>query len=575
MELAKAYVQIIPTTEGIKNNLVDALGGDAAKDAGASTGATWSSAFSAAFSNPILQVAKTAFEVVAAGAIAAGGAYAGMLTSSIKNYSEYEQLVGGSELMFGKAYDFIAEKASTAYKDVQISQSEYLKQVNGFAVGLKTAMDGDEQAAAELADRIIRAEADVVAATGKDRESVENAFNGIMRNNFTMLDNLGLGINATKEGMQAVIDEVNEWNAQNGKVTNYAIDNIADVQSALVDYVEKQGMANYAAMEGSTTIQGSFASLKAAFSDLMTGLSDESANIPQLTGQVVTQVFGVVDLLLPRINQFGIGLSNAFVELAKGIAARLPDIIDGFQGFMDTLYENIPVIFENIGKAMPYMVEIGMTLIEMVIQGMVASQSAGGEAVLSIIAGITETLDEQWDNILLLGGILVTNLLEGISSMRETIIPKARELIDTILDSIGEMLPDMLDMGVQLTSELVAGISTHFAEWLANGGVTDLIEGFNTIWNAFDWGALGSTVVDLIISSISSGAGRIWETIKDAVLGNSTAASAITSTANATKNVIAKASEVSVNISGNVKKFLNASTTTTQRRNAAYGYAVR
>ena len=575
MELAKAYVQIIPTTEGIKNNLVDALGGDAAKDAGASTGATWSSAFSAAFSNPILQVAKTAFEVVAAGAIAAGGAYAGMLTSSIKNYSEYEQLVGGSELMFGEAYDFIAEKASTAYKDVQISQSEYLKQVNGFAVGLKTAMNGDEQAAAELADRIIRAEADVVAATGKDREAVENAFNGIMRNNFTMLDNLGLGINATKEGMQAVIDEVNEWNAQNGKVTNYAIDNIADVQSALVDYVEKQGMANYAAMEGSTTIQGSFASLKAAFSDLMTGLSDESANIPQLTGQVVTQVFGVVDLLLPRINQFGIGLSNAFVELTKGIAARLPDIIDGFQGFMDALYESIPVIFENIGKAMPYMVEIGMTLIEMVIQGMVASQSAGGEAVLSIIAGITETLEEQWDNILLLGGILVTNLLEGILSMRETIIPKARELVDTILDSIGEMLPDMLDMGVQLTSELVSGISTHFAEWLANGGVTDLIEGFNTIWNAFDWGALGSTVVDLIISSISSGAGRIWETIKDAVLGNSTAASAITSTANATKNVIAKASEVSVNISGNVKKFLNASTTTTQRRNAAYGYAVR
>lgn len=575
MELAKAYVQIIPTTEGIKNNLVDALGGDAAKDAGASTGATWSSAFSAAFSNPIIQVAKTAFEVVAAGAVAAGGAYVGMLTSSIKNYSEYEQLVGGSELMFGEAYDFIAEKASSAYKDVQISQSEYLTQVNGFAVGLKNAMDGDEQAAAELADRIVRAEADVVAATGRDRELVENAFNGIMRNNFTMLDNLGIITNATREGMQDVIDEVNEWNAQNGKITNYTIDNVADVQSALIDYIEKQGMANYAAMEGATTIQGSFASLKAAFSDLMTGLSDDSANIPQLTGQVVTQVFGVVDLLLPRINQFGIGLSNAFVELTKGIAARLPDIIDGFQGFMDTLYESIPVIFENIGKAMPYMVEIGMTLIEMVIQGMVASQSAGGEAVLSIIAGITETLEEQWDSILLLGGILVMNLLEGILSMRETIIPKARELVDTILDSIGEMLPDMLDMGVQLTSELVSGISTHFAEWLANGGVTDLIEGFNTIWNAFDWGALGSTVVDLIVSSISSGAGRIWETIKDAVLGNSTAASAITSTASATKNVIAKASEVSVNISGNVKKFLNASTTTTQRRNAAYGYAVR
>ena len=100
--------------------------------------------------------------------------------------------MGGAELLFGDAYDFIAGRAANAYAHVQMSQNEYLQQVNGFATGLKTALGGNEQAAAELAARIIEAEADVVAATGNSQEAVQNAFNGIMKSNFTMLDNLDI-----------------------------------------------------------------------------------------------------------------------------------------------------------------------------------------------------------------------------------------------------------------------------------------------------------------------------------------------------------------------------------------------
>lgn len=100
--------------------------------------------------------------------------------SCINAYADYEQLVGGSQLLFGNAYEYIAEKAKNAYSTVQLSQNEYLKQVNGFATGLKTSLGGNEQAAAELADRIVNAEADIVAATGNSQENIQNAFN---RNN--------------------------------------------------------------------------------------------------------------------------------------------------------------------------------------------------------------------------------------------------------------------------------------------------------------------------------------------------------------------------------------------------------
>ena len=158
--------------------------------------------------NTFNTLAKTA--AVSFGAIAAA---VGKITqSAATNYAEYEQLIGGTELMFGDAYDFVTEKAENAYKTVQMSQNEYLTQVNGFATGLKTALGGNEQAAAELADRIIQAEADIVAATGNTHEAVQNAFNGIMRSNFTMLDNLQLGITPTKEGFEELINQVNAWN---------------------------------------------------------------------------------------------------------------------------------------------------------------------------------------------------------------------------------------------------------------------------------------------------------------------------------------------------------------------------
>ena len=254
-------------------------------------------------------------EAVISGVKKIAGALLDVGKASLAAYGDYEQLVGGAQLMFGDAYDYINERSKQAYKNVQMSQNDYLRQVNGFATGLKTSMRGNAKAAAELADKIVTAEADVVAATGNSQEAVQNAFNGIMKSNYTMLDNLQLGIVPTKEGFQSLINKVNEWNEQNGRMTNYTIDNLADCQQALVDYIEMQGLSGYAAAEASETLQGSVSSVKAAWDDLLSaiGAGDETG-VKRATDALLDSLSSTAENIVPIVKNIFVGFVDAFSE---------------------------------------------------------------------------------------------------------------------------------------------------------------------------------------------------------------------------------------------------------------------
>lgn len=297
---------------------------------------------------------------LASGAIIAGvkklaGVVADVGKAAYTSYARYEQLAGGAQLMFGDAYDFVAEKARNAYKSVQMSQNDYLQQVNGFSTGLKTALGGNVQAAAELADKVITAEADVVAATGNTQEAVQNAFNGIMKSNFTMLDNLQLGITPTKEGFQQLIDKVNEWNAENGEATAYTIDNLADCQAALVDYIEMQGLAGYAANEAAGTIEGSTASMKAAWQNLATGMADSSADMEGLTKDFVDSVFTAGKNIIPRVQQIVTGIGTATTEIISYLRetnSTVGLVITVFEGVADAaIVAGSAIVASMAGKA--------------------------------------------------------------------------------------------------------------------------------------------------------------------------------------------------------------------------------
>ena len=405
----------------------------------------------------------TAAKVGASAVVAAGAAIVAIGKQAIDQYAEYEQLVGGAELMFGDAYDFVAEKAKNAYSTVQMSQNEYLKQVNGFATGLKTALGGNAQAAAELADKIVNAEADVVAATGASQEMVQNAFNGIMRSNYVMLDNLQLGITPTKEGFQEVIDKVNEWNAANGKATNYVIDNLADAQSALVDYIEMQGLQGYAANEAADTIQGSLASMKGAWQNLLTGVAADNANFEVLVSNFVDSLVGVGENIIPRINIVIQGLTQLITEASQTI---------------------IPLAVETLLQNLPSIVAAGMDLIMALVNGILDNIDLLIDCTLELIDVVVDKLIENLPK-LIDGGIrLIIALGIGLIEAIPQLVGKIPEIITAIIEGFASGASRILDIGKNIVEGVWQGIK-NAAKWLKDkifgffdgiiGGVKDFL----------------------------------------------------------------------------------------------------
>lgn len=440
-------------------------------------------------------VLATVGKTAAAAIGVASTAVSGLAKKSLDAYADFEQLEGGAKLMFGSAYDFIMQKSAEAYSTVQLSQNAYLEQVNGFAVGLKTALGGNEQAAAELADKIITAEADIVSATGNSQEAVQNAFNGIMKSNYTMLDNLQLGIKPTKEGMEEVIDKVNAWNAAQGKATQYTIENLADVQSALVDYVEMQGLAGYAANEASTTIQGSIAGMKSAWQNFLTGtgtpaqlvksMKTAAGNVvkqikvivPQLVDglkglahELVPEIPGIMHDLLPTVIDGAVSLLTAASEELPGmIDTLLPSLISGTSSVIMALVRNMPQILKSIGQAIPIIVkelkshsgellDAAGEIFWYLSTGLVKNaENIGGKAVDIILKiGKALTSSDVLGNLLDTSLDIISGIAKGMFSQEsfDKFCEYAPDIITNVVNALGTALSGLLDIAVDIVSNI-------------------------------------------------------------------------------------------------------------------------
>lgn len=438
-------------------------------------------------------LAKKGMAVVTGAVTAAAGGVALFAKNSIDAYSSYEQLVGGTELLFGDAYDYIVQKSEEAYKNVQMSQNDYLQQVNGFSTGLKTALGGNIQAAAELADRIVNAEADVVAATGNTQEAVQNAFNGIMKSNYTMLDNLQLGITPTKAGFQELIDKVNEWNDANGKATDYQIDNLADCESALVDYIEMQGLAGYAANEAAETIEGSVSSLRAAWANLTVEIAKDDADIDGSISKLTESLNSVLDNIIPRAEQVLSGIGSLVSSVAPVIAEEIPKLVSSvlpplltaatgvINGLSDSLREALPSIAESIVSALPDVISAAKTLFGGLIEGLV--EVAG--TVVPMIPDVVKELGTALGGAapLLVSAItqLIEVLVSGIGDTLPVLLDAALGLVsalgNAVLDNIPVLLPVLAELAVSVISFLADGIPKvlETAQQLITKGITEIL----------------------------------------------------------------------------------------------------
>ena len=464
---------------------------------------------------------KTAAKIGAAAVGAAATGITALTTAAVKNYAEYEQLVGGAELMFGKAYETVAKNAQDAYKTVQMSQNEYLKQVNGFATGLKTALGGNEQAAAELAHNIVKAEADIIAATGNTAENVQNAFNGIMKSNYAMLDNLQIGITPTKEGFQEVIDKVNEWNKTNGEATNYQMGNLADMQSALVDYIDMVGMSGYAQMEASETITGSLSSMKAAWKNLVTGFANDAADLDKLIGNLTDSIVGytdesgkhvkgVLDNLLPAVEKSlgGIaklieGAAPKIIEILPGLAERIvPSVISTATGMVnavvevlpdliktvvDAIVENAPMLIDSaivlIGELsngildqLPQIVQLGLNLVVSLANGISGSLPKLIPTIVGVVSQIVETLIANVDKLIMASLAIIVALAKGLIMSIPQLIEAIPKIVIAIVNAFESLMSQITEIGKNIVNAIGNGIKS-----LVSKAVTwarDLINNF-------------------------------------------------------------------------------------------------
>ena len=352
--IATAYVKLIPTFEhGLGTAISKELGNADAKGAGKKAGKQFTSgveggmsglkdAVSGKFSAATVAIGNLMSSAITSAVSSAASGIGSLMSTAFSGFADYQQLNSGMKLAFGDAFSYIEERSQRAFETVGLSQNDYLRQVNGFAVGLKTSMGGSEQAAAELADKIVSAEADIVAAMGISEEAAQNAFNGIMKGNYMMLDNLQIGIKPTKEGMQEVIDKVNEWNAAQGKASEYTIDNLADCEAALVDYVDMVGYAGYAQGEAFETVSGSVSMLKGAWTNLISSLGRKDADFGQLAEDLNMALAAVFANVVPMLGNIATNVVDkipmVFSNLGGAIETTLlPQLQTAFSGVLDKL----------------------------------------------------------------------------------------------------------------------------------------------------------------------------------------------------------------------------------------------
>ena len=431
-----AYLQLVPKikSDGLDSEITPAL-----EKSGTKAGTGFGKKFLAAFA-----------------ALGIGAAMWDLIKKSYTAYADYEQLTGGAVLLWGDAYNEVAGYASNAYKTLQMSQSDYLEQANAFAIAFQEGLNGDAHAAAQLADRMLRTQADLVAAMGISQESAQRAIEGVLRGNYTMIDNLRLGIKPTQEGYAEMMDTVNAWHEANGRATHYVMGNYADMEAALADYVEMQGLAGYATMEAGTTIQGATAGMRASWANLLVALADDTQDLSVYVSAFVEQLVSLGQLALPRV-----------IQIVHGIFEALPSVIEELMpALMDFLLQLV--------SELPGIVQAGMECITRLIEGLSDAMPELMQTIVDVIVQIAQTLTKPENLVPLLHAalVLINELARGLVLAIPSLIEAVPSLIESLGASVESFVPEMLQMGVQLVAGIAAGIVN--AGWKVGQALLDV-----------------------------------------------------------------------------------------------------
>lgn len=375
---------------------------------------------------------NTAVKASAAAVGAASAGVAALGTACINAYADYEQLAGGVETLFKDSAETIHSYADNAYKTAGLSANEYMETVTSFSASLLQSLDGDTAKAAAAANLAITDMADNANKMGTAMESIQYAYQGFAKQNYTMLDNLKLGYGGTKEEMERLLADAEKLSG-----VKYDLSSYADVVEAIHVIQTEMGITGTTAEEASTTIQGSVASMKAAWANLMVGMADDTQNFDMLLSNFIESIGTVADNLLPRIGIVIEGMGKLVAGLAPEIASALPTLTN---------------------ELLPNLVELGVQSISALVQGIQENGDSLAAGALSIVGTLAEGIAELLPMVADTAASLAVSLADGLTESLPNIIPIAIETISTLVENLTENANTVIDAGIQIILALGEGL---------------------------------------------------------------------------------------------------------------------
>lgn len=475
-------------------------------------------------------IAKRGMAVVAGAVTAATGAMAAIGVKALEAYADYEQLTGGVSTLFGAqdmslaeyaqsigksteaakaqydkliaAQSAVMQNASDAFKTAGLSQNEYMETVTSFSAALIASLEGDTEKAARVADMAITDMSDNANKMGSSMESIQNAYQGFAKQNYTMLDNLKLGYGGTKSEMERLLAD-----AQAISGIEYNIDSYADVVDAIHVIQTQMGITGTTAREAQSTIQGSLAMTKAAWQNLLVGIADDSADFDKLMDDLVASATAAGSNLIPRVEQIIKGIGKAIEKLLPVIIDRVPALIaDVAPGIISAIKTLGSQIFNALMDNIPQIMQFATNLLLELVNGIIVALPALGTAAFEIVNCLASSLADALPTLipaayeavmgfvialtdpnnlssLVDGAIaLIMGLADGLVAAIPIMTENAPMIVENLATAIIDNTPKLLDAALELILALAEGLITNLPTILAaQGKIYSAILG--ALWN--------------------------------------------------------------------------------------------
>ena len=500
-ELAKAYVQIIPSAVGIQGRIQKEIEPEA-DSAGSS------------FGGKMVGMIK---KVIATAAIGKA------LSASISEGAALEQSLGGIETLFKDSADKVKANAAKAYQTAGMSANDYMELTTSFSASLLSSLAGDTSKAADVADMAMVDMSDNANKMGTNMEDIKNAYQGFAKQNYTMLDNLKLGYGGTKSEMERLLAD-----AQKISGVEYNIDNLSDVYSAIHVIQGQLDITGTTAKEAATTISGSFNQMKAAAKNVMGEIAlgmdvgpalNELANtiITFAAGNLLPAVWNVISALPSAIVTFVTALGP---QLFAAVSGLIPQIASGITTGIPTLYQSAMQLMDqfNIGiqEQLPILLQKGVDFITNIVNGILQNLPQVITMAGNVITYFANTIISMLPTILSAGARLLLRLVNGIINNLPQIAQAAATAIVRFVASIGQNLPQILQSGITIIAKLAAGLIRAIPNLV--GQIPAIISAIVNTFTSQNWGSIGINIISGIASGLRSAAHMLWDAVKG-VLG--------------------------------------------------------